>query len=204
MGGIKRKIGKGLGERHASEGQRLGGTAVVGLGGERWGEGGRGAKQVERPGKLGRILTLRPGARGVFTKICPTRMELWPRKTPLVKEPPVHPGGPRERANSDRDSCTQLIEYLITSGAEANCHPESGNCRTQSCRAGWGWGRETTWPHLPPRRQFNCLRTPHQTSRKRITFYSKCANPDLCAKLHVSKYICAWLYFKCLLEHKYA
>lgn len=45
VGGIKRKFGKGLGERCVSEGDRDGvGWLMFCLGGESWREGGRGVK----------------------------------------------------------------------------------------------------------------------------------------------------------------
>lgn len=83
------------------------GRLALGLGGERRGKGGRGAKQVKRLGRTGRGVHV-PEREGRVYRKCPTRVGLWPRKIPLVNE---HLGESRERENCDRDSCTQLIEY---------------------------------------------------------------------------------------------
>lgn len=104
VGGINTQIGKGLGERRASKGDRRGGAADSGLRRRAQGRRGRGAEQVAKlQGERRGERSARPGREGGVYRKWPYPSGTAAREIPLVDKlpgrPPVHPGG-REKGRT--------------------------------------------------------------------------------------------------------
>lgn len=203
VGRIKRKFGKGLGERHAREDDRSGlGRPPLGLGGELWrrGEGseaggvaarwtGRRAQDAEREGRMDKEC-------GIVAKEKPTR---WRANK---YRPPVHTGESRKGELWEGLLYWLNINHLKGLGQLPFTEGQLQNPKLP-CQAGGGEGRPpghtsrlgdsltASASHIrPPRATRQQLGCGGGLRLRRTTFYSECPNPGLHAKL--CTYMCIY------------